>query len=370
MTFELVTTFARFVELEQAWGLLWQQTGAMAFQSHPWLVAWAEHRGRSHTLRIGVIWNDSGQLVAALPMAVHHFLGLRVLEWAGQAVCDYCAGLGSSADMRTAWDGLRRAGGIDVVRLKNVNAEAPTAALLTDGALASDDACLKVVSEWPSGDAWFRTLNKKKRNNFTRGQRILEGLGPTEIVCVESVPDSDLIVRLFMLKKAWLGATRQSSYLIDDSHPDRLSSLVQALAQIGRLRLFLITCGDEIVSASVNIAEGASIGAFFAVYNPKFDRASPGIMLMTAYTRWAFNNGFKEIDYLRGGEGYKLEFANAQTTLVSFIAAASPLGQAALLAHRMWSHTAKFRESHKIHSRKGGAYTTKAGTARAMTAAE
>jgi CelD/BcsL family acetyltransferase involved in cellulose biosynthesis len=132
----------------------------------------------------------------------------------------------------------------------------------------------------------------------------------------------------------------------------------------------MITCGGDIVSASVNIAEGPSVGAFFAVYNPKFDRASPGIMLMTAYTRWAFNNGFTEIDYLRGGEGYKLEFANAQTTLMSFVAAGSPLGRAALFTHRLWYHIAKFRESRKNPSRKGGAYTTKAGNARTMTLAE
>lgn len=370
MTFELVTTFERFAELEPSWGLLWQQTGAMAFQSHPWLAAWAKHRGRTHTLRIGLIWDEGGRLAAALPMAIHRFFGLRVLEWAGQAVCDYCTGLGSLADMRTAWTALRRAGGVDVVRLKNIDAEAAIATLLTDGALAVDDACLKVVSNWPSGEAWFRTLNKKKRNNFTRGQRILEEMGQTEVICLEAAPDAELVVRLFTLKKAWLGATRQSSYLIDDSHPHRLFSLIKALAQIGRLRLFMITCGGDIVSASVNIAEGPSVGAFFAVYNPKFDRASPGIMLMTAYTRWAFNNGFTEIDYLRGGEGYKLEFANAQTTLMSFVAAGSPLGRAALFTHRLWYHIAKFRESRKNPSRKGGAYTTKAGNARTMTLAE
>lgn len=370
-SFELVTTVDRFLELEDAWGGLWHQTGAMAFQSHAWLAAWVTQMDRQYSLRIGVIWQDDLRLTAVLPLSVRRFFGLRVLVWAGQAVCDYCDGLGNSGDLRTAWAAIRQARGFDIVRLKNIGPDAKIIALFDPDQLTSNDTCLKLVSSWASGGAWFRNLNKKKRNNFNRGQRRLEEAGPTSMTCLENEADAALVGRLLELKKAWLAATnRQSSYLFDEHHPDRLLKLVQALAKIGRLRIFLIKCGDEIVSASVNIAEGATLGAFFAVYDAKFDRVSPGIMLMTAYTRWAFDNGFREINYLQGGETYKFEFANEHTDLLCYVSAANLRGQTALAAHRLV--LAVRARSGKDESRPvtGSAYMTKAGTVRTMTDAE
>jgi CelD/BcsL family acetyltransferase involved in cellulose biosynthesis len=370
--FELVTTVDRFIELEQAWRTLWQETGAMTFRSHPWLAAWVRHMDRrSYELKIGLVWQNDGRLIAVLPMAIRTFFGVRILEWAGQAVCDYCDGLGSAEGLQIAWKALLETRGIDIIRVKNIRPDAETTEIFTSDRLTPNDVCLKVVSSWVSGDAWFRTLNKKKRNNFSRGQRILEETGSTSMICHESVPDEALVRRLVGFKKTWLKATkRQSSCLFDDEHPDHLLNLMQALEQVGRLRVFVITCGDEIVSASINIAEGRSLGAFFSAYNSKFDRASPGIMLMTAYTRWAFDNGFTEVDYLQGDESYKFEFANARTTLFSFVAAVSLRGHAALMLHRGALQIAKFRENNKGHLQTGGAYLTKAGTARALTVAE
>jgi CelD/BcsL family acetyltransferase involved in cellulose biosynthesis len=256
------------------------------------------------------------------------------------------------------------------MRLKNMAPDSNMAAILASDHLIEDGICFKVVSVWSSGDAWFRTLNKKKRNNFTRGERILDEFGPTSMVCHEVIPEDALLRRLYELKRDWLAATRQSSYIIDDNHPGRLLSLTQALAKAGRLRLFVITCGEDLVAGTINIVDGASIGAFFAAYNPKYNRASPGIMLMTAYTRWAFNSGFTEIDYLRGDEEYKFEFANAHSELLSLIKATSLRGQVALALHALSLRIAKFREGPKVILPTGSAYTTKAGTPRAKTVAE
>jgi CelD/BcsL family acetyltransferase involved in cellulose biosynthesis len=365
---ELVTTVDRLIELEQAWQVLWQKKQARIFQSHPWLAAWARHKDPHYALRVGLIWEQDGTLAAILPMAIRKFLGVGILEWAGQSVCDYCDGVGSPADLRSLWNSMRKMPGADVVRLKNIAPDA-NVAVLFDAELTPSDVCLKVASNSISGDVWFRSLNKKKRNNFNRGQRLLEEIGSTSMICHETVPDETLVTRLLELKKSWLKASnRESSFLFDDDHPDRLRSLVQALEQLGRLRLFVITCGDAIVSASVNFVEGRSLCAIFSAYNAEFDRVSPGIMLMTAYTRWAFNNGFTEIDYLQGGEVYKFEFANSETTLSSVVLPSSVLGHIALAAYRGQRWIGKFRGKTGRLLRTGGAYMTKAGNLRKIAA--
>lgn len=350
---EIATTVERFIELEQAWGVLWQKTRATAFQSHPWVAAWVKHMGRSYELKIGLIWQNDGTLSAVLPMAVRRFLGLRILEWAGQEVCEYCDGLGDLANLQTAWKALRAKGGIDVVRLRHIGSDTEVTSLFTSGFLLPDDVCPQLVSSWESGDDWFRSLKGKKRYNILRGQRILRHTGIVSMVCYESAPDEALVRRLFELKVAWLKANGKTSYLFDDEHPGRLLRFVQALAQVSRLRLFVITCGDDIVSASINIADGSSVYGFVAAYNPKFDRTSPGTLLLTAVIRWAFDNGFTKVNFGRGEADYKLDFANVRSTLLSFSAAASLRGRTALIARRGLLQIAKFREKHKRHLGKG-----------------
>jgi CelD/BcsL family acetyltransferase involved in cellulose biosynthesis len=370
LEFEVVTTVERFVEIGPAWRVLWQEVGAKTFQSHQWLAAWVADMGSAYELKVGLAWWDRERLAAILPMAIHKFLGLRILEWAGQAVCDYCEGIGAPSDIDFVWASLLRSGGVDIVRLKNI-ASARTAAMeFFAGPLVQDGSCLKIASRWASGDAWFRTLNKKKRSNYLRGQRILEEQGAISMTCHQTFPDKALLRRLFDLKKVWLRVTDQESYLIDEAHPDRLTNLTQALAQTGRLRLFAITCGDDIVAASINIAEGVSICAFFAAYDPKYDRASPGILLMTAYTRWAFDNGFREVDYLRGDERYKLEFANTRTDLFSISRAMTLRGHAALMIHRWAARIPRSGRARQSSGPIASAYTTKAGTNRATTVAK
>ena len=39
------------------------------------------------------------------------------------------------------------------------------------------ERCMRIENRWPDGEAFFRSLNKKGRNNHTRGKRILAELG-------------------------------------------------------------------------------------------------------------------------------------------------------------------------------------------------
>src|SRR5689334_5366290 len=54
------------------------------------------------------------------------------------------------------------------------------AALAGDGAswrIEPQERCMRIDNHWPNGAAFFRSLNKKARNNHTRGKRILTELG-------------------------------------------------------------------------------------------------------------------------------------------------------------------------------------------------
>ena len=69
-------------------------------------------------------------------------------------------------------------------------------------------------------------------------------------------------------------------------------------------------------------------------YDPEFDRASPGMILIVQYTKWAFDNGLRKVDFLRGDEPFKSRLMNAEINLNSYFGARTGIGRAALAVHR------------------------------------
>jgi CelD/BcsL family acetyltransferase involved in cellulose biosynthesis len=294
---------------------------------------------------------------------VHRYHGIRILEWTAQSLSDYCDSFGDPMMADNLWKIIRQRG-CDVIRLKNVGPEALANCFLKELRLVTnpDDCCMQVESRWPDGDAWFRTLNKKKRGNHTRGLKLLGELGRVQVEHHSTVP-AGLIERLVALKLAWLRANELSSPLVENG-PILLTSLAKALAEIGKLCIVLIRCDDEVVAASINAVETDHLLAFFAAYDPKYDRCSPGIVLMNEYTKWAFSNGFTIVDYLRGAETYKLEFTTKQVGLSSFVGAQSLRGEIVLALYQIYNRWKKTNNPQVKTMDFGGAYSTKAGTSR------
>lgn len=368
ITFEILTSSERLVAIAPAWQQAWQQHAASAFQSHAWITAWDRHRGADYDLLIGLAWKAE-RLLAVLPCAVRAYRGLRILEWAAQGLSDYCDGFGDIELFPSLWEKLLLTSRPDIVRLKNISSQAVARPMLEQsGLMRSDgDLCLQIRSQWATGEAWFSTLNKKKRNNHTRGRRKLEAMGTIEI-SIHYSASMNVMGKLFALKETWLKHNDLSSPLVENGF-GLLWSLVNSLEKTKKLCIVLITCNREVVAGSINVIEGRNMLAFFAAYDPAYEAASPGIMLMTEYTRWAFSNGFTVIDYLRGAESYKYEFSNAHVILDAFIGAYSVKGKIALSAFQLGQNVIKTcRSKPQTGPTIGGAYTTSAGTSRLETA--
>src|ERR671938_664427 len=99
---------------------------------------------------------------------------------------------------------------------------------------------------------------------------------------------------MIALKREWLAATSNHSDLLESA---ALPALTHALQAIGALRLFVLTCGEELAAGLIAAIHGDRLLAFFAAYDTRFDRASPGILLMTEVTKLAFDRGLGSVDY-------------------------------------------------------------------------
>jgi CelD/BcsL family acetyltransferase involved in cellulose biosynthesis len=362
---EIINSGRRLEELETAWHALWLRSGAGIFQSYHWVNGWWT-RGQPERLHIALAW-DGDELVAVLPLAVLRWRGVRILQWAAQSVSDYCDGLASSEDtLRQLWAMVHRRGGFDVVRLKNVRPDAAIRPILRETVAPGepDDACLRVISQWrQSGEGWFRSLNKKKRSNHARGERMLADMGKVSVRHILDHPPPALIARLSELKEQW----RRANVLASTCDAAMLAALVAALDKIGALMIVVLECDGQVVAGSINAVQGNRLLAYFATYDPVVARASPGIMLMTHYIRWGLDHGITEIDFLRGEEVYKFEFANTVITLDAFLAGRTIAGQWVLRLYRLWEAARRLRRSSIKEDPKpaiGSAYFTEKGTPR------
>lgn len=361
MRIEVVTNGERLRQIGPAWDALWVRSRGSVFQSHRWIMAWwGECPLR---LRIACAWQGD-ELIAVLPLCVHIWSGLRVLEWAAQPYSDYCDVVTPTVDPRLLdrlWAIITTSGGYDLVRLKHVRPDAIVKPLLDRiGEKERDEVCLQVACEWGSGAAWYKTLNKKTRNNHSRGGRILREFGDFQFRQLDpSEPLAPVISRLIALKRKW-ESNRNSPMVRSDT---MLLALVHALRSLKSLRIYLIEHEGTIIAGSVNAMEGGTMLALFATYDPTYERASPGILLMTEYTKLAFDRGVTEVDYLLGAEPYKYKFANRQTKLHIYLAARTLRGRLALTIYRQMQR----RRSPDPVISIGSAYLTEKGSNRATT---
>jgi CelD/BcsL family acetyltransferase involved in cellulose biosynthesis len=343
---EVITRLDRFVEIRPQWDALWQRCRARIFQTHAWLGTWFQACGHDATPRIAVAWQDD-VILAAVPLAIQRRFGFRTLEWAAQAPSDYCDALATpetTSHLALLWRTVCEAGGFTFVKLAQIRPDAVMRPLLerepTGGTRTESrsDAvrCLGIDRVWPDSEAWFRSLGKKGRNNFWRGERILTELGGTvSFQCLDPAERAvgDDLRCAMVLKREWLRAKEPGSPLLGRDG-ETLEAMLRAAADTGLLRLFVLSCGGRMVAASVNFVGTDTMDAFLTCYDAAFGRASPGTLLMVHYTRWAFDNGMRKVDFLRGDEPFKLHFANCEVGLTTYTGARTILGKSLLAAHR------------------------------------
>lgn len=357
---EIVTEAARLAAVKQEWDRLWDRSGGYVFQSHDWVTGWLDgsRDRRDIRLRIALAW-EGDTLLGVMPCAVERRSGLRVLTWAAQLFSDYCDCLVDPAHscpdvLESLWTGLRRFGGFDIVSLQQVRPDAKCRQFLdrlaTSGAQLQHadrtERCMRIENHWADGEAFFRSLNKKGRNNHTRGRRILMELGgDASFRLVEPLENArGLIDEIMALKEAWLLANDPSSPLLGTDR-EILRIVLNRACQSGLAKIFLLESGGKIAAASINFVYAQRMEAYFTAFDAAFDRASPGTILIVEYARWSFDRGLTHVDFLRGEEAFKFRLANAETTLGSYSGARTLMGQMAVSGHRLLSRWRQRQET-------------------------
>ena len=355
---EIIRTLDRLEAVGPAWTALWERAEAPIFRSHAWIKGWwstiADRSQRE--LMVVLAWRGE-VLEAVLPLATQKRRGMRMLEWAAKDYADYCDALlipgASTAILHRMWNFLSAEGGFDVVLLNRLLPDAAARTLLEPagrgGVLLREnhrtEVSLRVTGTFTTGEAWFEAHSKKVRQNYKRGVKVLSEDAKLEFrVLPQGEPVGPALTRLAELKRMWLLRNGIEAPLFDEGSPT-LTALVQALADAGQLRVFVLERDGVIIAISINFVQGATMHAFLTSYDPAVEKGSPGMVLMVDYIKWSIDQGLGTIDFLCGDEGFKSRFATTTVTLESLAGSRGLTGAAAMLADRVAVKVRKWRSN-------------------------
>ncbi|KRE02349.1 acetyltransferase [Bosea sp. Root670] len=341
---ETITSYQEFAALAPAWDALWQRADGLVFQSHAWIDAWwrTATRRDDRDLVIGLVWNGA-ELEAVLPFATIRRRGVTVLEWAAKEHSDYGDALLAPDRNRDAvaalWWEIAATGRFDMLYLNRLLPDAAMRSIIasdiTAGTLRPNhrsEISYRVAGPWQRGTDWFEAQSKKTRQNYRRGRKFMEEGGELRFrLMAPDEPLEPVLARVAALKRKWLERHGRASYLFDEGAP-ALAALVGVMARLGILHVFVLELAGSVVAVSINVVQRRRMMAFITTYDPEFERASPGMVLMMDYIQWSIDQGLEMVDFMCGGEDFKRRFATQSETLDSVTGARTLVGRLAMMA--------------------------------------
>lgn len=166
-----------------------------------------------------------------------------------------------------------------------------------------------------SFDDYVGAVGHNLRYNFRRRFKALHREGPVGLVVLRNGPDIQArfpeLIGLHKLRFA--GQAKTSSFLLPEVqrvHRD----LMGVMGPADGLRLCILEIKGQAVAALYGFSSGTKFLYFQAGMDPQWSRLSVGLVLMGCVIEQAIKEGHTEIDFLRGDEAYKYQWATGVRT--------------------------------------------------------
>jgi len=337
-TVETIADVDRFAALAPEWdALVRAMPRPSPFMLHGWLLEWWRHHGAEATLSVNVT-HDGGQLTGALPLFVRRRYGLRVASFLGgdaAALADalVAEAAGPSTALRLAEQAA--AGDADLADLFGLPAESRLAEAAGDGLLLVPRVEAPVLDLEGGWDAAYRARTSAKRRNLhRRRRRQLEEHGEVAFEVARTPAElGPALEEAFRLHAArWRDRPEASGFATPAGRRFHRAALL-ALAPLGVARIALLRVGGRAVACNYYFVLGSRMYFHELAFDPAFARWSPGQVTTLAALEAVAAEGVRRVEFLGGGERYKLELADRLEPLHQGLGlAGTPQGRAAVTA--------------------------------------
>jgi CelD/BcsL family acetyltransferase involved in cellulose biosynthesis len=325
-----------FAALAGEWDdLVLAQPRPSPFLLHGWLLEWIRHYGPDGEVRVLVARRD-GRLVGALPLIVNRVAGLRVLQFLGatqSALGDLLLADGGDDEAGRALVAAASGGRHDLADLFGLPAGSRLAATLPASRLRLVERVEAPVLDLSAGwDEVYRSkTSSKKRNLHKRRRRQLAEQGTeltTEVArTVEELePALEDAFRLHELR--WAGRPDGSHFATETGKRFHRAAL-RAVGAQDRIRIVTLKLDGRAIAFHYYFLLAGRMYVHRLAFDPALARLSPGQVNTLDALEAAAAEGATLVEYLGGGERYKLELSDRLEPLHQGLGLArTPQGQA------------------------------------------
>jgi CelD/BcsL family acetyltransferase involved in cellulose biosynthesis len=305
-----------FVGLAPEWdALVRAMPRPSPFLLHGWLLTWWLHFGTGRDLRVHVT-REHGRLTGALPLYVRRRFGLRIAGFLGDDAAALADVLVSptAASSTAALLAARAGDGADFVDLFGLPAASRLARSSPTGELTLIERAEAPVIDLAGGwEAVYKERTSAKRRSLhRRRRRQLGGLGEVTFEVARS--PSELAAALeeaFRLHAARWRDRPEASGFASRAGRRFHRAAVRALAPSGVPRIALLRVGGRAVACNYFFLLGDRMYFHELAFDPVVARWSPGQITTLAAIEAAAAEGARRVEFLGGGERYKLELADS-----------------------------------------------------------
>jgi CelD/BcsL family acetyltransferase involved in cellulose biosynthesis len=313
----IISSASSLAAITEEWDLLQARVSRFPFSNPVVFQAWWHTQGKRLQCELHVVMGrQDGKLVALAPLVVVHRLRMRILEWGGGELFDYCDHLlASDAWSEPLWDAIRRSQLYDFGLLRDIHPAASCkATLATFAHSVGSKPISRIRFEWPSSSAWMDTaLSTSTRAYYRRAERRLAERGTLRFeICRSPTPDARVLNALLRQKTEWLRAQEKQSWLLDDRTTSRalLNQIVETASDAGHLHLCWLTCNDQIIATHLGFVQNGILHWYLPTYDVEWAKYAPGRLLLLKLIGNAIDEGLVGFDFMRGDEPYKAQLAN------------------------------------------------------------
>lgn len=333
-TYETIRSRGDFSALAPAWdALVRAKRRPSPFLLHGWLDAWWTHHGGERVMQVHVA-RRGDVLLGGIPLEIERRLGWRVATFMGRhhaALADLLL----AEDAPAAVAGrlcaeIARAGGHygDFFGLSEDSALArfaPEGARLIQRVEAP---VLRLAGGW---DAVYRERTSSKRRNLhRRRRRQLEQLGTLRVRVAATTDElAPALEAAFELHDLRRSDRPDGSEFTTPAGKGFHRAALRALGLQGIPRILLLELDGRPIAFQYFLLFERTMFVHRLAFDPQLARYSPGQLALLAAIECAAEEGAERVEFLGGGERYKLELADGNEPMHQLIGFASgPRGAA------------------------------------------
>ncbi|MGI8573293.1 MAG: GNAT family N-acetyltransferase [Solirubrobacteraceae bacterium] len=305
-----------FAELSGGWdALVAQMPRPSAFLCHAWLYEWWRHYGRGRELQLHVA-RRGGRLVGALPLGVSVKAGVRVAKYLGgqsSALADVMTTVHDSEPIAAELLGSAARAGNQLLDVFGAPQSSRLARALAPYGMRQVAIVEAPVLEMPNGwEAAYRAkTTSKQRNLHGRRRRQLAKLGRLEVTIARS-PDelAPALEEAFAIHELrWRGRPDHSDFATPTGMRFHRAALL-AMSEIDAPRIVTLRLDGRAIAFHYYFKAFDTMFVHRLGFDPEFARYSPGLVNTLDALAVASDEGARRVEFLGGGERYKLELAD------------------------------------------------------------